>query len=83
MNYDQEITRLIEEIKADKSLAQPWKNYASKELHVAQSLIRMGKTTTNRAPDNAPPVTVIRGGTSECTCVPGAVDRNCPTHGGK
>lgn len=82
MNYDQEITRLIEEIKADKSLAQPWKNYASKELHVAQSLIRMAKTTTNRAPDNAPPLQVSSAGTG-CTCVPGAVDRNCPTHGGK
>lgn len=77
MNYDQEITRLIEAIKGDKSLAQPWKNYATKELHVAQSLIRMAKTTTNRAPDNAPPIQP----SSNCICFPGSIDKFCPVHG--
>lgn len=79
MNYDQEITKLLAMIKVDKSLAQPWKNYATKELNVAQALIRMAKTTTNiEVPLGMGPKTVERSG---CTCPTGAESADCPVHG--
>lgn len=76
MNYDQEITKLLAMIKVDKSLAQPWKNYATKELNVAQALIRMAKTTANiEAPQG------MKEEQETCICPNGAVYATCPIHG--
>lgn len=78
MNYDQVITDMQAAIKADKSLMQPWKNYASKELSIAQALIRMGKTSTSLKPPEGQSIDEPL----QCICPIGAVDRNCPIHHG-
>lgn len=48
MNYDQEINRIAEAIRADKSIVQPWRNKAAARLEEAQAFIRMGLTTSSQ-----------------------------------
>lgn len=79
MNYDQKITALITAIKEDKSITQPWKNYATKELNIAQACLRMSKTSTNLKPPSG--LVNDDGSLAECTCPRGAVDTSCPQHG--
>ena len=54
MNYDFEINRLIEIIKTDKTLTQPWRNYAVKYGCEMQMAISMAKRMTHlEAPQQA------------------------------
>lgn len=48
-NYDAVIYEVIETIRADKSITQPWRNYAIKHFQEGLASARMGKTTTNVA----------------------------------
>lgn len=83
MNYDQQITHLIEAIKADKSIIQPWRNKAVARLEEAHAFIRMGKTSSGQRYDEKLVVEQSYSQTSQgCTCFPGTVDKSCPVHGG-
>ncbi|HVB24101.1 MAG TPA: hypothetical protein VNG51_19340 [Ktedonobacteraceae bacterium] len=72
MNYDAAFITFIEQIKADKSIVQPWRNKACARLEEVQAFVRMGKTTTYEKPPE--PV---------CNCPdPKYAKRaNCPVHG--
>lgn len=70
MNYDQELNAIAEEVKTDKSIVQPWRNYALKAANEMQAFIKMGKTTSPLQP---PPEAV-------CTCPPGGRKASCPVH---
>jgi len=70
MNFDYEINRIMEAVKTDKSIVQPWRNKAAARLEEAQAFVRMGMTTTNMKPPE------------NCSCLPGAYDVDCTTHGG-
>src|SRR5256885_8922242 len=86
MHYDQYIQELVDVLKADKSIVQPWRNYAIKHFQEGLADVHMGKATTNREPveyDVSYP-----GGkdgealyTPKCTCPPGGIKRTCPLHG--
>lgn len=84
MNYDQAITDLVEAIKADKALVQPFKNYATSDLLRVQAVVRMAKQTTQQ---QAPVELKTTGASgiaamqSHCWCPIGAVDNACPVHG--
>jgi len=95
MNYDQAITEMLAAIKADKSLAQPWKNYAASDLARVQAVIRMAKNTVNKTPPegqrvdagtaNVGPYTPMDIAPGElpagCICPLGAESADCPVHG--
>lgn len=86
MNYDQEITKLINEIKADKSIIQPWRNKAAARLEEVQAFVRMGRGTSNlQAPFPVHPGQIngrVQGCNGNCDLSPnGLVDGNCPVHG--
>ena len=91
MDYDQSIQEIISVLKADKSVIQPWRNYAIKHLMEAQAHVKMGLTTTNREPDDHPAMQFagpVKGGADiaapQCICTPGMPPRkDCPVHGGK
>lgn len=74
MNYDEQINNIVIAIKGDKAIIQPWRNKAASRLEEAQAFVRMGKTTSNASLNAVPLLT-------DCTCVEGAVDGRCPTHG--
>lgn len=81
MNYDQEITDLVEAIKADKSIVQPWRNKASARLEEAQAFVKYGKgLSLMPAPYGMEPHTIAD--MRACTCPPGARDKTCAVHGG-
>ena len=78
MNYDQEITKLVEAIKADKSIIQPWRNKAAARLEEGQAFVRMGLQMSYA--QNPPEITY--GFSQACNCMPGAVaNPSCPVHG--
>jgi len=75
--YTPAINTFIEQIKADKSIVQPWRNYALKHLQEALAEIRMGLTTSNAKPDE-PADPIVQ---TFCTCPAGGRRRDCPAHG--
>lgn len=81
MNYDAAIQEIIDVIKADKSIVQPWRNKASSRLEEVQAFVRMGKTTTNRQPDDLPPMEFARPDW-KCICTELGKRKDCPVHGG-
>lgn len=64
------IQDIITMLKDDKSVAQPYRNYALKELHLAVALVEKGQRITNLKPPEG-----------VCTCPDGAVSKSCPVHG--
>lgn len=54
MNRDKVITDLIAEIKADKSIVQPWRNKAVARLQEAQAFERMGGRRARLRPTTEP-----------------------------
>lgn len=77
MNYNQPINDLVEEIKLDKSILQPWRNKAIARLQEAQAFVWMGSKVSNTPVDEGYNVV------DECTCPIGATDINCSIHGVK
>ena len=73
-HYEIAIDDMIEHIKADKSIIQPWRNDAIAQLRRAKAFIRMGLTSTNRTdlPSDPEPT---------CTCPEGGTRKSCPLHG--
>ncbi len=91
MNYDSEINRLVEAIKADKSIIQPWRNKAVARAEECQAFVRMGLTTASAKvgtnypmslDPQSPPWEANLKSANDCICPPGAVDDQCPIHGG-
>lgn len=80
MIYDQIITDLVEAIKADKLLMQPFKNYAVSDLLRVQAVVRMARQTTNQKPPEDA-VANVKKEFGLCICPEGAIDKNCPRHG--
>jgi len=78
LNYDQEINKIVEAIKADKSIAQPWRNKASARLEEVRAFVRMGLQTTYAK--NPIEITYALGQT--CTCPFGVLSATCPVHHG-
>ena len=71
MNINAELQPIIEEIKADKSIIQPYKNYALKAAEELKAWIHMGQTTTTQKYNQEP----------ICTCPgPGAIAKDCLVH---
>lgn len=50
MSYESRLYTLIEEIKADKSFPNPWRNYVGSDGVRLQALIRMGENTSHVQP---------------------------------
>lgn len=80
MDVPTQIQSLIDEAKADKSIAQPWRNYGLKHLHEALADFEKGMRTSNQVPPpeavNPPPQQAV------CICPPGGKrNANCPVHG--
>lgn len=87
-HYDAALNDLIEHIKADKGIVQPWRNKAVARMEEAMAFIRMGLSTTNReAPsDNTETKDyyssfVNTGPATTCNCPTGGIRRDCPVHG--
>lgn len=51
--YTSAIFTFIEQIKADKTIVQPWRNKAVARLEEVSAFVRMGKTTTYLSPVSA------------------------------
>lgn len=67
------IQNLIDTLKADKTLAQPWKNYAMSDAMRLQAVIAMA----GQAPASQHPAT-----SHGCICLPGQkAQASCPVHG--
>lgn len=93
MNYDEHISQLIEALKDDQSLAQPYKNYLISDAKRLQIAIRGAKTIAfNQPPPDMPepngttsPQPMQFAGpstTGVCVCTPGMPRRrDCPVHG--
>ena len=73
MDYNRNISELIEAIKADKSILQPWRNKAIARVEEAQAFVRMGLTSTTRTADQV-------SSDKSCTCPVGAIRSDCPIH---
>jgi hypothetical protein len=82
MDITKQIQSVIDALKADKSIAQPWRNYAVSDASRLLAVVEKGLKTSNLTP---PPE--VQSGTSEptvdtCTCTPGGkLNVNCPVHG--
>ena len=74
MDNEQELINLIERINADKSLTQPWKNYALSELRKGLACLKMA-TVKNYQSNNQTPQTGLE--TVDCICPEGARNADC------
>ena len=79
-HYELAINDLIEHIKADKGIVQPWRNKAISRMEEATAFIRMGLTTTYREPDGPAPMK-FAGPKLECICTELGKRKDCPFHG--
>lgn len=80
-HYDLALNDIIEHIKADKGIVQPWRNYAIKHLMEAQAHICKGLSTApahlvQMAEHEGAPVMGV------CICPEGGRHKNCPVHRG-
>jgi hypothetical protein len=70
---------LIDELKADKQMAQPYRNYAVSDAIRLQAVIRQGMVTTNMVmPSGAISDSQQNG---SCICPPAGRRVDCPIHG--
>lgn len=76
-HYELAINDIIEHVKADKGIVQPWRNKAIARMEEAQAFIRMGLTTTYQQPPQGATVSQ----TFTCICPTGGIRRDCPMHG--
>lgn len=86
MDYDQTINEMVGSLQSDKTLMQPYKNYAVSDARRLQAVIRMAKTTTNIKPPEDMPAPAGRFPSPRpetCTCPPLAIDPKCPVHSGQ
>lgn len=82
MDVTKQIQSLIDSLKAEKSMAQPWKNYAVSDAIRLQAVIAQGLSSSNQKP---PPEFLHKNegaAVAGCTCVPGQkASVHCPVHG--
>jgi hypothetical protein len=71
MDYNRNISELIDAIKADKSILQPWRNKAVARVEEAQAFVRMGLTSTSKT-------TADQASENICICPIGATRTDCP-----
>ena len=89
-DYDAAINTFIEQIKGDKSVSLPWRNFAAKHFMEGLADLHMGLATSYaRAPldmengnDRPEAVFTPRAGNG-CLCPEGGRHRACPVHRGK
>ena len=90
MNYDAELSRIIEHAKRDPTLHAKWRNKGIGKLDEAQALFAMGKRMTNLAPPEgtwpAPPEELTQAHYDGCTCIKydgkiAGTKADCPEHG--
>lgn len=74
-DYAAALATFGEQIKNDKDIVQPWRNYALKALNEVQAYTHIGLSTTNRKVEDLP---VMQ---ASCTCPEGGLRRDCPVHG--
>lgn len=84
-DYAAALATLAEQIKNDKDIVQPQRNYAAKLVVELQAMLLLGLSTTNRT-YGAPGATAVDPNqiTPEpykCTCPTGGLRRDCPVHG--
>lgn len=83
-DYAAALATLAEQIKNDKDIVQPQRNYAAKLVVELQAMLMLGLTTTNRKPDEPAPMEFAAPPQSQCMCTPGMPARkDCPIHGRK
>lgn len=82
-NYDPAFHSLIEAVKADKDIAQPWRNKVVSRLDEVQAILEKGQRMTNiKPPVGTPePLHTPTGEPMNCVCPEGAIDTACPVHG--
>jgi hypothetical protein len=84
LNYDKLINDLVEAIKADKAIIQPWRNKAVARLEESQAFVRMGRSSSSRQGEltyNQVVATENNFNHAGCICPTGAVANECPVHG--
>jgi hypothetical protein len=82
MDSTKQIQSLLDALQADKTMAQPWKNYAISDARRLQALIEIGLSTTNRVPPPDLPQPKVEVASNGCMCPPGGKRNvNCPVHG--
>lgn len=74
-DYAAALNTLREQIKDDKDIILPHRNYAAKLVVELQAMLLLGLSTTNRKADELP---ILQEG---CTCPEGGRRRDCPVHG--
>lgn len=83
-DYAAMLIELAEQIKNDKDIVQPQRNYAAKLVVELQAMLLLGLSTTNRKPDDPMPMESARPTQGQCICTPGMPARkDCPVHGRK
>lgn len=73
------MVNLIERLGQDKSLMQPYKNYAISDAKRLHALIRMAGSSTQLEP----PVGTQLGINPVCSCPAGGLRKTCAIHGEK
>lgn len=76
------ITKLIEALRADKTMVQPYKNYALSDALRLEAVIEKGLGTTMRKPPEDMVITNPQVALGNCICTPGQKPAaHCPVHG--
>lgn len=81
MNYYDRIAQLMDEIKADSNVRQPWKNKTVSKLLEAQAFVQTGTLSTLNKKSILDPSTQSTGAYNdagaECICPLGAISKDC------
>jgi hypothetical protein len=84
-DYAAALNTLGEQIRNDKDIILPHRNYAAKLVTELQAMLLLGLTSTNR---EAPAGDRIPSSAEQllpvmCSCPTGGMRRDCPVHGAK
>lgn len=80
MSPEYALINAIEAIDADKSLTQPWKNYALSDARRALASLKMASGSIHEKPQPAPHSALdsLDPMDNPCICRPGMRNRSCP-----
>lgn len=82
MNPKQLIQALISALDADKTMLQPYKNYALSDAKRLQALIEYDPVRPATAPSSGTLMSQTMPSASGCICTPGQkAHASCPAHG--
>lgn len=75
MDNEEQLINLIESVSADRTLTQPWKNYALSDMRRSLALLKMASGTIY-VPAKQTPHTALE--TADCICpMPGVLNQDC------